>query len=215
MIKRRGHHNMQEDFYVQNLLKPNIMSYIGRQEPENIAGTCQCQMLRSSSNWSLGLKEENSEHSIQNAYLELIRESKNFIYIENQFFISRAGGDDTVFNSISDAIIERIKKAAAKKETFRIMIFIPLLPGFAGEIWESKASVLKVQLFWEYATISRGGTSIFETLAKDENIDDPSKYIAFFSLRQHAKLGDVPVSELIYIHSKVWICLIFSNLKIK
>ena len=41
-------------------------------------GTCKCQVLRSSDNWSTGIKQ--SESSILNAYLDLIKGSKKFIY---------------------------------------------------------------------------------------------------------------------------------------
>jgi len=44
-------------------------------------------ILRSSSTWSGGLS--SVESSIHEAYLDLIRNSKRFIYIENQFFIAR------------------------------------------------------------------------------------------------------------------------------
>lgn len=49
-------------------------------------------MLRSSSSWSLGLENKNHEMSIHLAYLDLITSSNNFIYIENQFFISCSAG---------------------------------------------------------------------------------------------------------------------------
>ena len=166
-------------------------------------GKCKCQMVRSASRWSLGLRDTTHECSIQIAYLNLIREAKHYIYIENQFFISRAGGDNVVHNHISEALILRIKKAAANKEKFRVVVFLPLLPGFEGEIYQNNAAILKIQMYWEYATISRGGTSILEELAKDENIQDPSEYISFYSLRQHGKINDLPVTEMVYIHSKV------------
>ena len=191
--------NMNDDYYAKNLLKLDLLA----SSKDVRSGSCKCQMVRSSSKWSLGLKETTHESSIQIAYLNLIRNAKNFIYIENQFFISEAGGDTVVHNQISEALIMRIKKAAERKEKFRVVVFLPLLPGFEGEIYQGNAAILKIQMYWEYATISRGGTSILEKLAKDPNIEDPSEYISFYSLRQHAKLNGEPVTELIYIHSKV------------
>lgn len=64
---------------------------------------------------------------------------------------------------------------------------------------------MKCQLHWEYATISRGGQSILEELRNHPGIEDPSKYIQFFGLRQHAILNDKPVTEIIYVHSKLMI----------
>jgi phospholipase D1/2 len=34
-------------------------------------------------------------------------------------------------------------------------------------------------------------------------MDDPFKYIQFYSLRTHDKINNVPVTEMIYIHSKL------------
>ena len=50
----------------------------------DIGGTCRAQVLRSSGEWSLGLDE--TEHSIQNAYVATILSAEHYIYIENQFF---------------------------------------------------------------------------------------------------------------------------------
>ncbi len=49
----------------------------------------KCQILRSASNWSVGL-DKSHEHSILNAYYNLIDNAKHYILIENQFFISKS-----------------------------------------------------------------------------------------------------------------------------
>ena len=54
---------------------------------------------------------------------------------------------------------------------------MPLLPGFEGEIDTEHSNVMKIQLHWEYLSISRGGKSILEALKKDPAVGDPSKYI--------------------------------------
>jgi len=46
-------------------------------------GTVNAQIVRSSADWSSGIL---TEHSIQNAYKEVIQRAEHFIYIENQFF---------------------------------------------------------------------------------------------------------------------------------
>ena len=45
-----------------------------------------CQVLRSSTTWSAGVGK--TEKSIINAYETLIRDSKKYVYIENQFFVT-------------------------------------------------------------------------------------------------------------------------------
>nr|XP_035931523.1 phospholipase D1 isoform X3 [Halichoerus grypus] len=66
------------------------------------------QLLRSAADWSAGIKYH--EESIHAAYIHVIENSKHYIYIENQFFISCAD-DKVVFNKIGDAIAQRILKA--------------------------------------------------------------------------------------------------------
>lgn len=116
-------------------------------------------MLRSASLWSVGINE--TESSIHLAYISLIGESKHYIYIENQFFMSSVAGSP-INNSIALALVERIKKAYDNKENFRVIVVMPLMPAFAGEVDTNDASIMKIQLYWEYKTISRGGNSIYE-----------------------------------------------------
>ena len=63
--------------YVQHPFKPLDTKPRGNQ------GTVNAQIVRSSADWSSGIL---LEHSIQNAYIEIIRNAKHFVYIENQFF---------------------------------------------------------------------------------------------------------------------------------
>ncbi|KAM9604590.1 phospholipase D1 isoform 4-T7 [Trichechus inunguis] len=76
------------------------------QVPESVCA--KVQLLRSSADWSAGIKYH--EESIHTAYVNVIENSKHYIYIENQFFISCAD-DKVVFNRIGDAIARRILKA--------------------------------------------------------------------------------------------------------
>ena len=68
-------------------------------------------MLRSVSNWSLGMDPEESIHT---AWADAISRAQHFVYIENQFFISANGGNG-VQNGIGDALINRISRAIAAR----------------------------------------------------------------------------------------------------
>ena len=169
-------------------------------------------VLRSVSQWSAGVKK--TENSILNAYYDLIKKAKHYIYIENQFFVSKSWNkeerenngnsiSDEVSNEIAFYIRKRIEKAYKKKENFKVYIFIPLLPGFKGEPQES--STLKIILKHTYAGISRNhGLSLIEQLEKIMG-NEWKNYIGFFSLRNHALVNNVPKTEIIYIHSKLMI----------
>lgn len=162
-------------------------------------------MIRSCGTWSHGLDE--SEHSIRNAYIELIDQADHFIYIENQFFISNTAGKP-VKNEIAQVLVERIKIAAQRGEKFRVIVVMPLLPAFEGNVDDPNAAVLRIQLYWEYMTISRGKESIYKQLEAEPSIGSLEKakeYIKFYGLRTHAELGGKPVSEIVYVHSKLMI----------
>lgn len=68
------------------------------------------------------------------AYYDLIEKSEHFIYIENQFFISNPGRPDIVENRIAEKLKERIKKAHREGKHFIVIVVVPLLPGFEGDI---------------------------------------------------------------------------------
>ena len=166
------------------------------------------QVLRSVGEWSMGLKV--SENSILEAYYQLIDQSKYYIYIENQFFISKSFEDQNkpylVENKIALHLVNRILKAYRNKEKFRVYVFIPLMPGFAGE--PEKSGTLQIILKYTFETICRNqGLSIIERLVEEmePNGDHWEDYIAFFSLRNHALVNGMPRTELIYIHSKLMI----------
>ncbi|KAF2234329.1 phospholipase D [Viridothelium virens] len=168
-------------------------------------GTCEVQILRSCSSWSIGTPDK-TEHSIMNAYVKLIEESEHFIYIENQFFISSCNVDGTLIqNTIGDAIVERIKRAYANDEDWRIIIVIPLMPGFQNTVDAQDGTSVRLIMQCQYRSISRGDTSIFARL-RDAGIE-PEDYIQFYSLRQWGKIGPrkVLITEQLYIHAKCMI----------
>ena len=171
------------------------------------------QVLRSVDEWCTGM--EQVENSILKAYYRLIENSKHYIFIENQFFVSKSYDKEEgeseagkssissiVKNEIAFRIRKRIERAYFAKEKFRVFVFIPLLPGFAGDPDEGTIQII---LGHTYAGICRNnGLSIIEQL---ESImgDKWKEYIGFYSLRGHGVLNGVPVTELIYIHSKLMI----------
>lgn len=63
--------------YVKHPLSPLSTKPHGKQ------GSANVQVVRSSCDWSSGILVE---HSIQNAYSEIIRNAQHYVYIENQFF---------------------------------------------------------------------------------------------------------------------------------
>uniref|UniRef100_A0A8D2BBL1 Phospholipase n=1 Tax=Sciurus vulgaris TaxID=55149 RepID=A0A8D2BBL1_SCIVU len=159
------------------------------------------QLLRSAADWSAGIKYH--EESIHAAYIHVIENSKHYIYIENQFFISCAD-DKVVFNKVGDAIAQRILKAHREGQRYRVYVVIPLLPGFEGDISTGGGNALQAIMHFNYRTMCRGENSILGQL-KTELGNQWINYISFCGLRTHAELEGNLVTELIYVHSKLLI----------
>ncbi|KAL5332819.1 hypothetical protein BJX70DRAFT_98084 [Aspergillus crustosus] len=174
-------------------------------EALGLDGTCEVQILRSSSVWSTGTPEV-TEHSIMNAYVKLIEESEHFVYIENQFFISTCEIDGRkIENLIGDALVERITRAAKNNEAWRAVIVIPLIPGFQNTVDSEGGTSVRLIMMCQYRSICRGETSIFGRL-RALGIE-PEDYIQFYSLRSWGKIGPQKqlVTEQLYIHAKCMI----------
>ncbi|KAK0616265.1 hypothetical protein B0T14DRAFT_243475 [Immersiella caudata] len=175
-------------------------------EAVGLDGTCEVQILRSASTWSLGV--EDTEHSIQSAYIKMIEDSDHFVYMENQFFITSTETlNSKMVNRIGDALVARIIRAHENDEDWRAVILIPLMPGFQNEVNVQDGTSVRLILQCQYRSICRGEHSIFGRL-KAAGID-PEDYIQFFSLRQWGKLGNGNITtEQLYIHAK---CIIVDD----
>ncbi|KOS22044.1 Phospholipase D1 [Escovopsis weberi] len=165
-----------------------------------LTGTCEVQILRSASNWSLGI--EHTEASIQTAYVRMIEESDHFVYMENQFFITSTEAYGTkIVNRIGDALVERIKRAHENREDWRCIIVIPLMPGFQNTVDEQEGTSVRLIVMCQYRSICRGEHSIFGRL-RAAGIE-PEDYISFYSLRQWGIMSnEALVTEQLYIHAK-------------
>ncbi|XP_063696243.1 phospholipase D2 isoform X2 [Culicoides brevitarsis] len=165
-----------------------------------------CQVLRSSSSWSAGfLDPEYVEQSIHEAYIDTITKAQHYIYIENQFFISLERGNLNVRNGIAERLFERIMRAVKENKVFRVFVVMPLLPGFEGDVGGTTGNAVRVITHWNYSSINRGKYSLIQRLIA-AGVEDPFQYITFHSLRTHSVLDGFPITELIYVHSKLLIC---------
>lgn len=166
--------------------------------------SCRCQVLRSVSQWSAGTSQ--IEESIHKAYCSLIEKAENYLYLENQFFISGLSDDDVIRNRVLEALYRRIMRAYNDKKCFRVIIVIPLLPGFQGGVDDSGAASVRSIMHWQYRTICRGQSSILHNLY-DVLGPKTHDYISFYGLRAYGRLyGGGPVaSSPVYVHSKIMI----------
>lgn len=144
-----------------------------------------CQIVRSCTKWSHGVP---TEHSVANAYISVIENSRHFVYIENQFFITACtNAQKPVKNRIGAAIVERILRAARAGEKYKIIVVIPAIPGFAGDLKDDASLGTRAIMEFQYNSINRGGHSIMELIAKEGY--DPTEYIRFYNLRNYDRIN--------------------------
>lgn len=165
--------------YIQHPLTPLSSKPVGHQ------GTVHAQIVRSSDDWSSGIL---LEHSIQTAYCEVIENAEHYVYIENQFFITATGEQQApIHNTIGRALVNAVIRAAQGGRKFRIIIVIPAIPGFAGDLREDAAIGTRAIMDYQYKSINRGEHSIMGQIAKAGY--DPHQYIFVFNLRAYDRIN--------------------------
>ncbi|KAI1172660.1 phospholipase D/nuclease [Nemania sp. FL0916] len=151
----------------------------------NHRGTISAQIVRSSADWSSGILKD---HTIQNAYIEVIKNAQHFVYIENQFFITATGDQQSpIHNKIGTAIVEACVRAGKEGRKFRVIIIIPAVPGFAGDLRDDAAIGTRAIMDYQYKSICRGEHSIFEQI-RAQGVD-PTNHIFVFNLRSYDRLN--------------------------
>ncbi|KAF5520832.1 Phospholipase D1 [Colletotrichum aenigma] len=145
------------------------------------------QLTRSCTKWSSG---HPTEHSIANAYIDAITRAQHFVYMENQFFITATSDKQhPVTNKIGRAIVDRILRAHRNGEDFKVIVNMPAVPAFAGDLKADDALGTRAIMEFQYNSISRGGHSIIESLRNEGGIDDPGRYIRFYNLRNYDRIN--------------------------
>jgi phospholipase D1/2 len=169
--------------YIHHPLSPLSGKSLGDKQ-----GTVHAQIVRSSADWSSGIL---TEHSIQNAYSETIRNAEHYVYIENQFFITATGDQQApVRNTIGRAIVDAVVRAGKEGRKFRVIAVIPSIPGFAGDLRDDAAMGTRAIMDYQYKSICRGEHSIFEQI-RAQGVD-PTQHIFFFNLRSYDRLNVTP-----------------------
>jgi len=93
-----------------------------------------------------------------------------------------------VTNKIGRAIVDRIVRAHQAGEDFQIVVMMPAVPAFAGDLKSDGALGTRAIMEFQYNSINRGGHSIIETL-HEQGVVDPHKYINFYNLRNYDRIN--------------------------
>ncbi|KAL5340373.1 hypothetical protein BJX70DRAFT_125022 [Aspergillus crustosus] len=160
-------------------------------KPHGQQGSCRAQIVRSSADWSSGIL---CEHSIQNAYKAVIEKAEHLVYIENQFFITATGDQQSpILNTIGRSIVDAVVRAGKEGRKFRVVIVIPAIPGFAGDLRQDGAAGTRAIMDYQYKSINRGEHSIFGQISA-QGID-PTNHIFVFNLRAYDRINKTPALQ--------------------
>lgn len=87
-------------------------------------------------------------------------------------------------------MVERVRRAHQNNEKFKMIIVIPAIPAFPGDLRSDDALSTRAIMEFQYDSICRDQKrqmSIFETLEKDGI--DASKWISFYNLRSYDRIA--------------------------
>ncbi|XP_042489404.1 phospholipase D alpha 1-like [Macadamia integrifolia] len=173
-------------------------------------------------------KDNIIDRSIQDAYINAIRRAKNFIYIENQYFLGSSfcwkpddikveeiGALHLIPKELSLKIVSKIEAG----ERFTVYVVVPMWPEGIPE-----SGSVQAILDWQRRTMEMMYTDIFQALHAKGIEADLRDYLTFFCLgnREMKKSGEYEPSEqaepdsdygraqkarrfMIYVHAKMMI----------
>ncbi|KAI4324718.1 hypothetical protein MLD38_030178 [Melastoma candidum] len=173
-------------------------------------------------------KDNIIDRSIQDGYINAIRRAKNFIYIENQYFLGSSFGwaadgikpeDINAVHLLPKELSLKIMSKIEAGERFSVYIVVPMWPEGIPE----SASVQAI-LDWQRRTMDMMYKDVVQALRAKGIVEDPRNYLTFFCLgnREVKGSGEYEPSEIpepdsdyiraqrdrrfmIYVHAKMMI----------
>jgi len=150
-----------------------------------------------------------------------IRNAKNYIYLENQYFLGSAyawlDDKETLTNHlIPRELTQKIIEKISCGEPFKVYIVIPMFP--EGD--PSSAAIQEI-LFWQYRTMETMYRRIAAAINEHDAGTHPKDYLAFFCLAKRESPDEVPedlsepeagtlaetlrqsMRHCVYVHSKL------------
>ena len=164
------------------------------------------------------------ENSIHNCMIRQIRKAKNYIYMENQYFLGSAfswlGDRNTLSNHlVPRELTEKIIEKISNGEPFKVYVVIPMFP-------EGDPVSVPIQeiLFWQFRTMETMYKRISAAISEHGTGAHPKDYLSFYCLAKRESPDEVPTDDLdepepgsisetlrqtlrhpVYVHSKMTI----------
>ncbi|KAG5564446.1 hypothetical protein RHGRI_000588 [Rhododendron griersonianum] len=173
-------------------------------------------------------KDNIIDRSIQDGYINAIRRAKNFVYIENQYFLGSCFGwhstdikdeDIGALHLIPKELSLKIVSKIEAGERFSVYVVVPMWPEGVPE-----SSSVQAILDWQRRTMQMMYTEIAQAIRSKGIEASPKDYLTFFCLgnREVKNSGEYMPSEspepntnysraqearrfMIYVHAKMMI----------
>lgn len=129
------------------------------------------------------MKDNQVDRSIQDAYIHAIRRARNFIYIENQYFLGSSFGWDSkqqcgAYHLIPMEIVRKIVSKIEAGERFTVYVVVPMWPEGIPE-----SGSVQAILAWQTRTMQMMYKEIAQALSARRMYDqDPKEYLSFYCL---------------------------------
>ena len=202
---------MQNDVPITRLFELDEDEFVldaDAQIPENEGGHWNLQLFRSitddscvfDNNLTHCLHKKGGrvvENTIMRCMVQQIRNAKNFIYLENQYFLGSAYSWDENCDTLAHHIIPleialRITEKISAGEDFKVYILIPMFP--EGDPTSMASQEI---LYWQFKTIQSMYRRIANAIQENGGDQNPTDYLRFFCLGKQEGPEDVPVDELV------------------
>eukprot|EP01061_Rhynchopus_euleeides_P020187 TRINITY_DN3291_c6_g1_i1.p1 TRINITY_DN3291_c6_g1~~TRINITY_DN3291_c6_g1_i1.p1 ORF type:complete len:635 (+),score=207.52 TRINITY_DN3291_c6_g1_i1:914-2818(+) len=190
---QRWHHHCRKNGPEAQMIVPDISAlYNPRTASLDQHKTVETTLYRSMGEWS---GNRTNDKGIETAYLDLIRNATDYIYLENQYFISSVYGSE-VSNKIAQALVDKIIEAHQDNRQFRCLMMIQ--PHGEGDPVADQ--FIRSIIYFQNQTLLRMQQALLQTLGSKEVLE---RYLMVGYIQQHGRTAEgQAVFSPIYIHSK-------------
>jgi len=237
------HDNFADRWWQQNPDQKDVLYTLNEDEfaldlvaevSEEMGGPWTLQILRSITSDSAVMSQDrleylNSEYgcpleeSIQKQYVNIIRNAKSYIYMENQYFLGSAFAwlddqDTLAHHVVAIELVEKIINMMKEGNNFHVYITIPMYPE-----GDPTASHIQEIIRWQFRTMQMMYKRIYRAIRHLGLDAHPTDFLSFYCLGKREGPEDLPddlddptpgtaaevvrgtLRHPIYVHSKLMV----------
>ncbi len=135
------------------------------------------------------------ENSIMKTTVKHIRSARNFLYLENQYFLGSAYSwyrdqSTLTMHVVPREIAQKIVEKISAGESFKVYIVIPMFP--EGD--PASAAIQEI-LYWQYRTMETMYRRVAKAIKENGVEAHPTDYLSFYCLAKRESPDEMPEGE--------------------